>query len=453
MGILEPIWQDFLDIVRQEVGSRVVETWLKAVTLEQWDEQSNTAYVQAPNSFIKDWISSNYLPLFHEHLARLFAVKSMHIVFTSNNNTSATTEVIVPARRAAHEHKTIHSERATNQPLSLNDTYAFNTFFVGQSNALMYAAAHAIVEKPGLLYNPLFLCGGPGLGKTHVLNAIGNEIKQRFKRLSVLYQPADRFVSEFINAIRTDKVDVFKERYEQLDVLIIDDIQFIAHKEQTQETFFYIFNSLYEASKQIVCSCDTLPQNLRGFSERLRSRLQGGLVIDVHPPTVEEKMMIIQRKAEQSQVTISTDLAHAIALQTNSIREVEGSLIRICAVAALTNQSVTLDLAQKVLQRSLAHTPRKIGLYDVAYAVSKQYNCNISQLRSKVRNKDITLARQVAMYLMKQLTGQSLQSISRYLNRKNHSTVVHAINKVQKLIKTNQDTGTIITNVQAVFQR
>ncbi len=454
MIMLEHIWQNFLDIVRQEVGSRVVETWLKAVTLERWDAQENIAYINTPNSFIKDWINCHYLPLFHEHLARLFAVSTINVVLNNNNSQkSDDAQTIMPARRAPITHEPAGIELPERIPATLNETYLLDTFCVGQSNALTYAAACAITQKPGVVYNPLFVYGSTGMGKTHLLNAIGNEIKRRFKRLSVLYQPADRFVSEFISAIRFDKVEAFKDRYRQLDVLLIDDVQCIAHKEGTQEVFFYIFNNLYEASKQIVCSCDTYPRNLRGFSERLRSRLEGGLVIDMRPPTLDEKIMILQKKAERAQVALSSDLARVIAQQAISVRELEGALIRMCAVSSLTNQTLTTDLAQKILQRPLQPLANTLGLAHIAHIVAQHFNYNMQHLRSKSRCKDLALVRQITMYLMKQLTHQSMQSIGTYLNRHNHTTVMHAIHKIDTVMKHNPQLYQTIQSLQEKIQK
>lgn len=454
MLMLDRIWQDFLEIATQQVGSRVVETWLKAIVLEKWDAPRSIAYIKTPNSFIKDWVSQHYLPLIREHLARLFAVPTIEVVLINTSIPTEQAETVIPARKSEPSPEpTAIIEANTRTNIALNDTYLFDNFLVGQSNALSFAAAHTIAQNPGLSYNPLFVCGGSGMGKTHLLNAIGNEIKRKFKRLSVLYQPADRFVNEFVSAVRFDKADAFKERYKQLDVLIIDDIQFIAHKEQTQEAFFSIFNSLYETSKQIVCASDTYPPQLNGFSERLRSRLQGGLVVDMHAPSVEEKVMIIMRKAERAQVNIPTDLAHIIAIQTKSIREIEGVLIRLCAVASLTNQTVTADLAQKILARPKETIRVSIGLQNIADTVARHYNYTIKQLRSRSRSKDIALARQITMYLAKQLTDQSLGNIGRYLNRRNHTTVVHAVQRIHDIMQTNTQLALVIQNLQADLQR
>ncbi len=448
MTAIDQIWRDFLDIVQQEEGSRVVETWLKAVVLEQWDARARIVYLKAPNHFVQEWVSNNYSLLLQEHLSRLFAVKSVTISFIENNQLKGAT--IVPAR-LVHEEPVIALPAKRRNQFSTNKTYLFDTFVVGPSNSLSYAAAYAVTKKPGLVYNPLFVYGCSGLGKTHLLHAIGNAIKDEFKKLSVLYQSADRFVNEFIHAIRFDKVDLFKEKYRTVDVLLIDDIQFIAHKEQTQEAFFHIFNALYESSKQIVLSSDTYPRDMEGVAERLRSRMEWGLVTDIQKPTLEEKVAILKRKAEMSHDAISDDVAYLIAAQSvASVRELEGALIRVFAFASLTGQPVTLDLAKKVLNRPLSNNVSNtaVSFEKIAEVVSRYYSLTITQLRSKSRSKDIAFARQVAMFLMKKITDKSLQDIGQFWRRKNHTTVAHALIKIQHLFKEDESFKKIIYQLE-----
>ena len=451
MAAINQIWQDFLDIVKQEEGSRVVETWLKAVSIEQWDAHECVVYLKAPNNFVREWVRNNYIHLFYEHLSRLFAVDSLEIIFCDNETPAATT--IVPARRAPEEKVVSHVPQVKSKKISINKTYLFDTFVVGPSNSLSYAAAYAVTKKPGLVYNPLFVYGGSGLGKTHLLHAIGNGIKEEYKKLSVLYQPADRFVNEFIHSIRFDKIDLFKEKYRSVDVLLIDDIQFIAHKDQTQEAFFHIFNTLYESSKQIVLSSDLYPGEMEGVAERLRSRLGWGLVTDIQKPTIEEKVAILKRKAELSHEPISDDVAHYVASQSvANIRELEGALIRVFAFASLMNQPVSLDLVKKVMNRPQTQICTGCSLEDIANAVGKYYSFTLTDLRSKARNKDIALARQVAMYLMKRLTDKSLQDIGQFLRRKDHTTVAHAVNKIQKVQHSNDMIRSVLQKLENSLQ-
>jgi chromosomal replication initiator protein len=452
MAAVDQIWQDFLDIVKQEEGSRVVETWLKAVSIERWDARDCIVYLKAPNNFVREWVRNNYIHLFHDHLRRLFAVSSLEVVFRDQSEPSHENATIVPARLAVDERPSMVPQVKAKK-ISINKTYLFDTFVVGPSNSLSYAAAYAVTKKPGLVYNPLFVYGGSGLGKTHLLHAIGNGIKDEFKKLSVLYQPADRFVNEFIHSIRFDKIDLFKEKYRSIDVLLIDDIQFIAHKDQTQEAFFHIFNTLYESSKQIVLSSDLYPDEMKGIAERLRSRLGWGLVTDIQRPTIEEKVAILKRKAELSHEPISDDVAHYVAAQSvANIRELEGALIRVFAFASLMNQPVTLELVKRVMNRPQQKICVGRSLDDIAHAVGKYYSFTLTELRSKARNKDVALARQVAMYLMKRLTDKSLQDIGQFLRRKDHTTVAHAVSKIQKAQHANDMIRSVLQKLENNLQ-
>lgn len=435
------IWEEFLKIVKDEVGSRVVETWFKAVTLHQWDSLENTVYLKAPNAFVKNWLLSNYMPLMQLHLGRLFNVDKPKIVLCEQTHADDTrceskTDEFVPAVISQRVAKKVLKTGIVpfsfgGQRGHVNRSYSFNTFVVGPSNSLAYAAAHAITEKPGRLYNPLFIYGGSGLGKTHLLHSIGNSIRMAHAKANVLYQPTDRFVNEFINAIRFDKVHKFHAKYKDVDVLLIDDIQFLSNKEQTQEAFFHIFNTMHESSKQIVFSSDTPPQEIKGLAERLRSRLAWGLVADIQQPALETKIAILKKKAEQSNEELTDDVAEFVASRViSNIRELEGALIRVMAFASLTKQPVSYDLAQKVLATAKEQSPQEATLEGVVKCVRKHYAYKVDELRSKSRNKDLSFARQVAMFLMKKVCHKSLRDIGDYFGGRDHSTVKHAIHKV-----------------------
>lgn len=448
--MLSRIWDDFLIIAREEAGSRVVETWFKAVSLHQWDAQGNVAYLHAPNQFVKDWIKNNYIPLMQIHLGRLLHVDMPKIVFidalepvpqsssVKMPTPSTAVDTFLPAVPVAQPRPGTGIMRvpSSKNQSHINSNYIFSNFIVGPSNSLAFAAAQAVTEKPGRLYNPLFIYGGSGLGKTHLLHAIGNQIKIQNKRASVLYQTADRFVNEFISAIRFDKVHKFQEKYKDIDVLLIDDVQFISNKEHTQEAFFHIFNALYDAHKQLVFSSDTFPQNISGVAERLRSRLAWGLVTDIHMPSLETKIAILKKKAELSNSIVCDDVAMFIASRVvSNIRELEGALVRVMAFASLTKQPVTLELARKVLLRGNAthedHSPRTVDFERILHHLEKQYGYGLADIQSKSRNKDLAFVRQVAMFLMKKLTDKSLRDIGMYLGGRDHSTVMHAISKIE----------------------
>lgn len=443
--VIKAIWEQFLTIAREEAGNRVVETWLKAVTIEHWDSTTQVVHIQSPNQFVKDWISTNYHELFVYHLPRLFNVPAITVRYsdaTQKQLPDATKNLIVPAHRVPivppAMPQPMVKQIARKGSSRINANYSFDTFVVGPSNSLAYAAAYAVTEKLGTLYNPLFLYGGSGLGKTHLMHAIGNEIKAKKGHLRIVYQSADRFVSEFINAIRFDKMPQFQMKYKSADVLFIDDVQFISNKEQTQEAFFHIFNALYEAQKQIVFSSDIYPADIHGLAERLSSRLEWGLVTDIQQPTLETKIAIVQRKAQLHTEHVPDEVAHYIASRVHSnIRELEGALIRVTAFAALTGQKVTLELAEKVLLRIAAQeSGSPVNFERVVHRIKKRYQYTLQELRSQNRTKQLSLVRQIAMYLMKKMTDKSLQEIGAYLGRKDHTTVKYAVRKIDGLCAT-----------------
>ncbi len=447
MYVVHTIWDEFLTIAKDEVGIRVVETWFKAVTFAQWDEQNKIIYLQAPNQFVRDWIQKNYQTLLQTHLGRLLQVENPHVAFLDvvQERTDLVAPLhemrLVPAQVAVQKkHAGLMRVSSPKKQSTINKSYLFENFVVGPSNSLAFAAAHAITEKPGRLYNPLFMYGGSGLGKTHLLHAIGNGIQEQNKGATVLYQTADRFVTEFISAIRFDKVDRFQEKYKSVDVLLVDDVQFISHKEQTQEAFFHIFNTLYDAHKQIVFSSDTVPQDMQGIAERLRSRLAWGLVADIYMPSVETKIAILKRKAACHAVTLADDIALFIASRSiANIRELEGALIRVMAFASLTKQELSLELAQRVLQRADAPEKAALDLERVSFLVHKYYGYDLKQLQSKGRNKEVVFVRQIAMFLMKKLTDKSLRDIGLFLGGRDHSTVLHAIERVEHCMAQHAD--------------
>jgi chromosomal replication initiator protein len=437
--VITGIWEQFLSIIKEEYGSRVVETWFKAVSLTHWDALERVIYLRAPNVFVKDWIIRHYLTLIQLHMGRLLNVDGVRVSFAENIQAvhgiplaaQGTAVEVVPASYLPS--KDAQDLVALDKPHGwVNKTYSFDTFVVGPHNSLAYAAAHAITENLGQLYNPFFVYGGSGLGKTHLLHSIGNSIKAKNKNAVIVYQTTDRFISEFINAIRFNKVHKFQAKYKNVDALLIDDVQFISNKEQTQEAFFNIFNVLYESRKQIVLSSDTVPNNIKGLAERLRSRLAWGLVADIQPPSLETKIAIVKKKAEHSNELISDEVAHFVATRTiSNVRELEGALIRVLAFATLTKQAVTLDLAKRVLVREPEEKQMHTDFDTIMACVARYYSYTLDDLRSKSRNKDLSFARQVAMFLMKKATNKSLRDIGDFLGGRDHSTVMHAISKVE----------------------
>jgi len=458
---VELIWQDFLKIAEAELGIRAVETWIKAVSFYRYDEAMQKVYLKAPNSFVKDWVQTHYNNLFETHLKRLLQIDFISIHFFVGNETSEaviidSSDVVVPQASMVSAKKSRAAQYApakkidSNQMINrLNGLYTFDSFVVGPNNSFAYAAARAVVDKLGKLYNPLLLYGGSGLGKTHLLHSIGNNVLAVNPNAIVLYQTTDRFINEFINAIRFNQMQNFNAKYKQIDVLLIDDIQFMANKEQTQEAFFHIFNSLYDANKQIVFSSDVLPRDLGGLADRLKSRLEWGLVADLQVPRLETKIAILKRKAFAQNEILSDEAANLIARRAiSNVRELEGSLIRVLAFASLTNQAVTVDLIGKVLGNEQQSHSVIIEFDAITKVIQKHYFYGLTELRSKNRTKDISLARQITMYLMKQVTHKSLREIGEFLNRKDHTTIAHAIQRIDDLRKIDNDLDVRLLNLE-----
>ena len=440
------IWEDFLTIIREEVGSRVVETWFKAVSLRQWDPYHGAVYLEVPNSFVREWIKSNYMGLMQFHLGRLLGVHEPKIVLldtrdqerkesSSHNNGEGDKADIKKSEKT-----TLIKASATRPICYINKNHSFDSLVVGPHNALAYAAAYSVAERPGQVYNPLFIWSSSGLGKTHLLHAIGNRIKMIHKKSVVLYQATERFVNEFVHAVRFDKVQQFHAKYQQIDVLLMDDVQFISRKEQSQEAFFQIFNSLYDHRKQIVFSGDMMPHAIEGLSERLKSRLVGGLITDIEEPLLETKIAILKRKAELNEETLDDAVAAYIASQrSTNIRELEGALVRVIAFASLTKQKVSLELARKILSRTHGALICKqpVDGSAILNVICRYYPYSVNELKSRGRRKDMAFVRHLSMFLVKKLTSKSLRDIGQLLGGRDHATVMHALNKIEQFVSVN----------------
>lgn len=468
------IWDEFLKILKEEAGIQIVETWFKAVTFEEWDSSTNTVILRAPNQFISTWIQDHYAELLKKHLARLLYTDNIQLMIIGAQSDKTNERTIIPAsvvpknnfnHAQAQQNITIHNNRVqknhTKEPAqtaassldthhklsvvekktkerttcNINENYQFENFIAGPSNSLAHAAAYAICENIGRVYNPLFIYGGTGLGKTHLLHAIGNEVKRQHPHLIVRYETSDHFINDFINCIRFDRSQQFRSKYQKVDVFLFDDIQFLSNKEQTQETFFHVFNVLYEQQKQIVLSSDTFPKEITGLQSRLKSRMEWGLVADIQTPDLETKIAILKKKSELHGVLLADDVAEFIASRVlSNIRELEGALIRVSAFSALTNQIITLDLARRVLLNLQEKRPEGVSLDNILKIVCKNFSMSITDIKSKSRQKDISSVRQVALFLMKKTTFCSLQAIGSFVGGRDHSTVIHAITKIEQLI-------------------
>jgi chromosomal replication initiator protein len=334
----------------------------------------------------------------------------------------------------------------------LSPRYSFDTFIVGASNQFAHAACRAVAEAPSRSYNPLFLYGGVGLGKTHLMHAIGHYVLTRSPSLKLTYISAERFMNEVVNAIRYDRILEFRERYRGVDVLLVDDIQFIVGKERTQTEFFHTFNALHDAQKQIVLSSDCPPNQISELEERLRSRFEWGLIADIQPPDLETKIAILRRKAEAEGVSLPDDVALYIAGRIKSnIRELEGSLIRLLAYASLTGRDLSMTLAQEVLRDVLRHEERVVTIESIQKFVAEYYRLKLVELKSKNNSKSVALPRQVAMYLCKTLTNASLPEIGKSFGGKHHSTVIHSLRKVEELRKKDSAFNSLVNTLLESF--
>ncbi len=429
------LWDEVLAKVESKVNRHSFATWFRPTSFLSLHE--GRLRVGVPNAQFKDWLTKNYQGVLSESLQEL-GRDNVHVVFEDSPEGSPLPEGAASPEREAP---------------SLNPKYTFESFVVGSSNQFAHAAARAVAEIPSKSYNPLFIYGGVGLGKTHLMHAIGHYIQARQKRLNLLYISADRFINEMINAIRFDRLPAFRQKYRSIDVLLVDDIQFIAGKDRTQEEFFHIFNALHDGQKQIVISSDCPPRQIPTLEERLHSRFEWGLIADIQAPDIETKVAILRKKAEAERVELPENVALFIAskVKTN-IRELEGSLIRLIAYASLTGRDIDLPLAQETL-RDLLHTEEKpITIEMIQKFVADHYNVKLAELKAKNNAKSVAVPRQIAMYLTKALTAASLPEIGKEFGGKHHSTVIHSVRKIDGLRKRDPEFDRLINSFVQAFR-
>jgi chromosomal replication initiator protein len=412
-------WQRVLDVVEKRINQQSYNTWFKPTELIKHDDKA--LFVRVPNAFFQDWLNDHIDVVLEA--ARLAGIGDINVVYITEK---APAEPVPAPSQGRLDFESIDN--------TLNPKYTFDTFVVGSSNQFAHAAALAVGEKPSKAYNPLFLYGGVGLGKTHLMHAIGHMIKLNNKHLRLTYISTEKFTNEVINAIRYDKMLSFKERYRNNDVLLIDDIQFIAGKERTQEEFFHTFNSLYDTHKQIIISADCPPRAIPTLEERLHSRFEWGLIADIQPPDLETKVAIIKKKAERQSISVPDNVALYIASKIKSnIRELEGALVRLIAYCSLKGSEVTLGMAQETLQDILGANEKAINVEMIQKLIADHYKMRVQDLKSKNNSKSVAVPRQICMYLCKELTGASLPQIGREFGDKHHTTVLHSINKIKEL--------------------
>ena len=441
------VWRAALGELQVSLSPANYETWLRETVLVDVDD--NRFKISVPNGFAKDWLETRYRSLISQTLARIvgYSVQVEFVVRpTSAAGESNGSNGTAPAASTAPSPQPVRVEATRvgapeGASTNINSRYTFSNFIVGSANRLAHAASLSVAERPGHAYNPLFLYGGVGLGKTHLMHAIGNAVIARFPRKRVVYATSEKFTNEFITSIQQGKIDDFRARYRRIDLLLIDDIQFIADKERTQEEFFHTFNAIHEDGKQIVLSSDRPPKAILTLEERLRSRFEWGLIADLTAPDLETRIAILRAKAEEQAVPVSSDVLEFIARKVvSNIRELEGALNRIVAYASMGAVPITIELAQAVLSNVL-YNPKKrqVTPERITRAVSDYYGVQIDALKGQKRDKAIVVPRQIAMFLMREETDVSLLRIGAELGGRDHSTVLHACDKINREMGINDD--------------
>jgi len=430
------VWRATLGELQVSLSPANFETWLRDTYLLDVDDQRFR--VAVPNGFAKDWLETRYRSLISQTLARVVGY-SVQVEFIVSQNGDHKAPAGTPSQPVRVEATRVGSPEGA--VTNLNPRYTFANFIVGSANRLAHAASLSVAERPGHAYNPLFLYGGVGLGKTHLMHAIGNAVVGKFPRKRVVYATSEKFTNEFITSIQQGKIDDFRARYRRIDLLLIDDIQFIADKERTQEEFFHTFNAIHEDGKQIVLSSDRPPKAILTLEERLRSRFEWGLIADLTAPDLETRIAILRAKAEEQGVPIASDVIEFVARKVvSNIRELEGALNRIVAFASMGAMPISIELAQAVLSNVL-YNPKKrqVTPERIAKAVSDYYGVGLDQLKGQKRDKAIVVPRQIAMFLMREETDASLLRIGQELGGRDHSTVLHACDKITREISANDE--------------
>jgi chromosomal replication initiator protein len=419
-------WETILGAIRPRISAHSFKTWFGPT--EFLGEDASSLTVRVPNNWFADWLKTHYVGIIQEAL-RDADRPGLAVRFHSAQQERPSE---VPIRESPNPAARPSEKGRFPTPL-LNPRYRFESFVVSSCNQFAHAAAMAVAEQPKRAYNPLYIYGGVGLGKTHLMQAIGNRVAQR-AGMRMVYVSAEHFMNELINAIRFERTFEFKDCFRNVDLLLIDDIQFLAGKERTQEEFFHTFNALYDAEKQIVITSDVPPREIPTLEDRLRSRFEWGLMADLQPPDLETKMAILCKKAEAEGTLLPDDVALFIASSCKSnIRELEGALIRVVAYASLAGKEITLDLARETLRELIASESPAATAESIQKLVANYYHLKVNQLKSRNNSHKVAFPRQIAMYLCKQLTPSSLQEIGRRFGGKHHSTVIHAVQKIEKM--------------------
>ena len=448
---MQEIWQKTTENLSKVLSERDFATWIKPVGYNH--VESNTVYLSVPTSFFKEWLEDNYLPVLSSALS-VASGKNMSIEFIINENESESMsllpeEIITKGLPDPVETKNnLHDISFT----PLNHKYTFDLFVSGTGNQFAHAAAMAVANNPADTYNPLFIYGGVGLGKSHLLNAIGHTIRTTSPELNVCYCSAEKFMYEMVNALRQKKMEHFRARFRTIDVLLVDDIQFISGKVGTQEEFFHTFNALYDTHKQIVITSDKFPREISDLEERLRSRFEWGLIADIQPPDVETKIAILKKKSEITKIRLPDDVTYFLASSdTKNIRELEGMLIRLGAYSSLQNVPITLDMARENLKDILGDRRKDITVELIQKATADHFGLKVADLKSDKRLKNLVQARQIAIWICRDMTKASYPDIGMRFGGKDHSTVIYAAKKIDAALKNDTKLSRIIDEIKNVL--
>jgi len=441
-------WVRILDALEKKINRHSYDTWLKPTKFSH--SKDNVLFIRVPNPEFCDQ-TDKYADLIQEAIDNL-GMEFNEVKFVTDHDPATT-----PVRHDGGLSSAMNRPPVTagsqarfdwDGAAQLNPRYTFDAFVIGSGNQFAHAASQAVAERPSKAYNPLFLYGGVGMGKTHLMQAIGHEIKRRQPQASICYLSSEKFTNDMINSLRYDRMTSFRDKFRNVDVLLIDDIQFLAQKERTQEEFFHTFNALHESMKQIVIASDRPPKELAEIEDRLRSRFEWGLIADIQPPDLETKVAILQKKSENERVSLPTDVALYIASNIRSnVRELEGALIRLIAHSSLIGAEITLPYAQQVLKNFIDSQARKVTIESIQKAVAEQFGLRLGEIKAKNNSRAIVYPRQIAMYLAKHLTEASLPEIGRQFGGKHHTTVLHSVEKIDEARKSDKDLNRLINKL------
>jgi len=453
-AIIPNPWVRILDALEKKVNRHSYDTWLKPT---RYSHASNgVLFVRVPTVEFRT-VGDKYADLIQEAIDNL-GLEYRDVKFVTADDDPSNTPIrhngglsMSPAAGAQQASTASFQAQARfdwDSAAQLNPRYTFDAFVIGSGNQFAHAACQAVAERPSKAYNPLFLYGGVGMGKTHLMQAIGHEVKMRQPHAAICYVSSEKFTNEMINSLRYDKMTSFRDKFRNVDVLLIDDIQFLAQKERTQEEFFHTFNALHESMKQIVIASDRPPKELAEVEDRLRSRFEWGLIADIQPPDLETKVAILQKKSEQEKVTLPTDVALFIASNIRSnVRELEGALIRLVAHSSLIGAEITLSYTQQVLKNFIDSQARRVTIESIQKAVAEQFGLRLVEIKAKNNSRSIVYPRQIAMYLAKHLTEASLPEIGRQFGGKHHTTVLHSVEKIEDVRKGDKDLNRLLNKL------